>query len=161
MECILHGNSNRGLGLPLIHWENSISISFHIEWDMIVVTVCLSILNQMEFHLVQNRKENCHHNHIPFNVKGKENIIFPVQLVTARAIPLTSTPHFPSSSDQFPPSQLGITVAIPTRFISETMELRTQNSRRFRLSFDQSSFSIEFLSIVPKYLVKSKVFGFR
>ena len=36
-----------------IHWENYISISFHIEWDMIVVTVFLSILNQMEFHLVQ------------------------------------------------------------------------------------------------------------
>ena len=26
-----------------------------------------SLLNQMEFHLVQNRKENCHHDHIPFN----------------------------------------------------------------------------------------------
>ena len=32
------------------------------------------ILNQMEFHLVQNRKENCHHDHIPFNVKGIGNI---------------------------------------------------------------------------------------
>ena len=29
--------------------------------------------NQMEFHLVQNRKENCHHGHIPFNVKGNGN----------------------------------------------------------------------------------------
>ena len=36
-----------------IHWENY-PISFHIEWDMIVVTVFLSILNQMEVHLVQN-----------------------------------------------------------------------------------------------------------
>ena len=35
---------------------------------MIVVTVFLSILNQMEFHLVQNRKDNCQHDHIPFNV---------------------------------------------------------------------------------------------
>ena len=41
------------------HWENYVSISFHIEWDMIVVTVFLQILNQMEFHLVQNRKKNC------------------------------------------------------------------------------------------------------
>ena len=41
-----------------LHWEIYISISFQIEWDMIVVTVLLSILNQMEFHLVQNRKEN-------------------------------------------------------------------------------------------------------
>ena len=30
-----------------------VSISFHSEWDMIVVTVFLLILNQMEFHLVQ------------------------------------------------------------------------------------------------------------
>ena len=52
------------------HWENYISISFHIEWDMIVVTVFLTIFNQMEFHLVQNWKENCHQNHIPFNLRG-------------------------------------------------------------------------------------------
>ena len=38
-----------------LHWEKLYSISFHIKWDMIVVTVFLSILNQMEFHLVQNR----------------------------------------------------------------------------------------------------------
>ena len=31
---------------------------FHIVWDTIVVTVFLSILNQIEFHLVQNQKEN-------------------------------------------------------------------------------------------------------
>ena len=43
---------------------------------MIVVTVFLSILNQMELHLVQNRKENCYHDHIPFNVKGIGNIVF-------------------------------------------------------------------------------------
>ena len=34
----------------------------------------LSILNQMELNLVQNRKENCHNDHIPFNVKGIRNI---------------------------------------------------------------------------------------
>ena len=70
---------------------------------MIVVTVFLSILNQMDFLLVQNRmgydrgasfpfnfepnglpfssenrKENCHHGHIPFNVKGNRNIVFSV-----------------------------------------------------------------------------------
>ena len=53
-------------------------ISIHIEWDMIVVTVFLLILNQMEFHLVENWKENCHHDHIPFNVKGNGNIVFSV-----------------------------------------------------------------------------------
>ena len=60
------------------HGEKSVSISFHIEWDMIVVTVFISIENQMEFHLVQNRKENCHHDHIPFNLKGNVNIVFSV-----------------------------------------------------------------------------------
>ena len=36
-----------------VHRENYISISFQIELDMIVVTVLLSILSQMEFNLVQ------------------------------------------------------------------------------------------------------------
>ena len=54
----------------------SISISFQMEWDMIVVAVFSSILNQMEFHLVQDRMENCHHDHIPFNVKGNGDTIF-------------------------------------------------------------------------------------
>ena len=48
-----------------VHYKNSYSISFQIEWDMIVVTVILSILNQMGFYLVQNRKKNCHHDDIP------------------------------------------------------------------------------------------------
>ena len=60
------------------HRENYVSISFHVEWDMIVVTVFLSILNQMEFLLYQNRKKNCHHDHIPFNLKGNEILIFSV-----------------------------------------------------------------------------------
>ena len=37
-----------------------------------------NFLNQMEFHLVQNRKENCHHDHIPFNVKGNGYIVLSV-----------------------------------------------------------------------------------
>ena len=61
-----------------LHWENYISISFHIEKDMIVVTVFYSILNQMEFYLVQNGMETCHHDHILFNVKGNGNIVFSV-----------------------------------------------------------------------------------
>ena len=39
----------------------------------------LSISNQMDFHLVQTRKENCHHDHIPINLKGNGNIIFSVK----------------------------------------------------------------------------------
>ena len=34
----------------------------------------------MEFHLVHNRKENCHHDHILFNVKGNGNIVFSVHI---------------------------------------------------------------------------------
>ena len=71
-------NFSRRLYLSSLHWENYISISFQIEWDMVVVTVFRSILNQMKFHLVQNRQEYCHHDHIPFNVKGIGNIVFSV-----------------------------------------------------------------------------------
>ena len=38
-------------------------------------------LNQMEFHLVQNRMENCHQDHIPFTVKGIEDIVFSVMAI--------------------------------------------------------------------------------
>ena len=38
------------------------------------MTDFLSILSQIGFHLVQNRKKNCHHDEIPFNFKG--NLFF-------------------------------------------------------------------------------------
>ena len=41
-------------------------------------TVFLSILNQMEIHLVQNRKQNCHHDQIQFNLKGNRILVFSV-----------------------------------------------------------------------------------
>ena len=41
----------------------------------------LSILNEMEFHLVQNRKEDCHHNHIPLNMKGNGILVFSVYTI--------------------------------------------------------------------------------
>ena len=37
--------------------EKYTSNSFQIEWDMIVVIVFISILAQIEFHLVQNQKK--------------------------------------------------------------------------------------------------------
>ena len=58
--------------------KTSFIFSFQIEWDMIVVTVFLSILNKMEFHMVQNRKENCHHDRIQISVKGNGNLVFSV-----------------------------------------------------------------------------------
>ena len=36
----------------------------------------------MEFHLVQNRKENCYHDHIPFNVKGNVMLVLSVYIIT-------------------------------------------------------------------------------
>ena len=47
---------------------------------MIVATVILSILNQIEFRLVLNRKENCHHDHFPFNLKVNGNLVFSVYI---------------------------------------------------------------------------------
>ena len=41
-------------------------------------TVFLSILNEMDFHLVKNRKENCHHDQTPFNMKGNGILVFSV-----------------------------------------------------------------------------------
>ena len=49
---------------------------------MIVLTVFLSILNQMYFHLVENQKENCHRGHIPFNVKINGNIVLSVYQIS-------------------------------------------------------------------------------
>ena len=40
------------------------------------MTVSLLILNQIEFDLVQNRRENRHHDHIPFNLNGSINLCF-------------------------------------------------------------------------------------
>ena len=46
---------------------------------MIVVTIFLSILNTNRIPFgPENRKENCHHDHIPFNVNGNRNIVFSV-----------------------------------------------------------------------------------
>ena len=40
--------------------------------------------------LVQNRKENCHHDHIPFNVKRNGNIVFSVQRYLSEFIPMAN-----------------------------------------------------------------------
>ena len=45
------------------------------------MTVFLSILNQMRLPFgSENRKENCHHDHIPFNLKRIGYIVFSVQV---------------------------------------------------------------------------------
>ena len=49
---------------------------FGIQRNVIVVTVFLSTLIQMELHSAQNWKENCHHDHIPFNFERKWKSIF-------------------------------------------------------------------------------------
>ena len=60
---------------------NTIQICFDVtimEKDFSVyssqLTVLLSIFNQIDFYLVQSRKENYHHDRIPFNLRGNENL---------------------------------------------------------------------------------------
>ena len=53
--------------------RESISESIHTEKNMIIVTVFLSIMNQMEFRFGHNQKENCKYDHIPFNSKWIRN----------------------------------------------------------------------------------------
>ena len=59
-----------------VRWENSYSISFQIKWDMIMVTVFLSILNQMEFHLVQKSKGELSPRSFPIQCERKWNSSF-------------------------------------------------------------------------------------
>ena len=59
----------------VLHWENYICISFHSEWDMIVVTV-------FEPNGISIWFKNCPHDHIPFTEKGNVNIVFSVKLRT-------------------------------------------------------------------------------
>ena len=49
-----------------------------------MVTVLLSILNQMKFDLVHNLKYNCHHDHIPFSLKEKGNLLSVVRVFICR-----------------------------------------------------------------------------
>ena len=49
-----------------------------------------NFLNQIDFHLVQNRKENCNHDHIPLNLKGNGNIVFSVHQLLQSANEVTS-----------------------------------------------------------------------
>ena len=72
------GTENTPKSYFWLHWKNLYFISFKVEKDMIVVTSFLSIMSQMQIHLVQNRKENCHHDHIPFNLKENEILVFSV-----------------------------------------------------------------------------------
>ena len=37
-----------------------------------------SIMNQIEFYFVQNRKENCHHDHTSLSYNGNGNLVFSV-----------------------------------------------------------------------------------
>ena len=55
-----------------------------------MVTVFVSILNEIKIHMVQNRKENCHHDDIPFNLKG--NIVFSVFINAFNSIYLGAAP---------------------------------------------------------------------
>ena len=79
-------SDNRGCFLALkrvcSHSEKQVSNSFQIEGKMVMMTVLLLNMNPMEFNLVHNQNENCHHDHIPFNLKGIRNIFLWVQRVS-------------------------------------------------------------------------------
>ena len=56
--------------------EKWISDSFKIEKNMIVVTVFLFIImNPREFCSAHNQRENCHYDHIHFNLKVIINLV--------------------------------------------------------------------------------------
>ena len=61
-----------------LNGNGKIYLHFHsnFHWNMIMVIVFLSIMNQMEFFLFQNREERCHHDHIPFDLNGNGDIFF-------------------------------------------------------------------------------------
>ena len=44
-----------------------------LRWQFFIL-----ILNQIEFHSVKNLNENCNNDHIPFNLKEIENLLFVV-----------------------------------------------------------------------------------
>ena len=50
--------------------DTSLDVSVSFDVSLIIP---LSLI--MDFNLVQDRKENCHHNHIPFNVKENGNMV--------------------------------------------------------------------------------------
>ena len=52
-----------------------ISDYLQIEWNMIVVTIFLMLMNQTEFYLVHNQQENYHYDNIPFTSKGIRTLI--------------------------------------------------------------------------------------
>ena len=88
----------------LLHSDKSVSNSFQVERNTIVVIFFFSIMNQTDFRLVQNQKENCHYVRILFNLKGirKKKSVFMLLMSGAaspKALPTrlqTQTQVFPS-----------------------------------------------------------------
>ena len=50
---------------------------FWTKWNFIWLKIESKIVSALSYP-IQNRKENCHHDHIPFNLKGIGNIVFSV-----------------------------------------------------------------------------------
>ena len=63
--------SCRHPGMPYAHKTR---FPFPSKLNMILVAVVPSILNQMEFNLLQNREENCPHDHISYTLEGNGNM---------------------------------------------------------------------------------------
>ena len=56
---------------PVLHFQFLSKLNgIRSRWQFFI-----SILNQMNFYLAYNWKENCHHNHIPFNLKEFRKVV--------------------------------------------------------------------------------------
>ena len=66
-----------------VHSQKYISASFRIEWSYMWR---FSFRFCIKSNSVQNCKENCLHDHIPFNLKGKGNRIFSVRSFALRQL---------------------------------------------------------------------------
>ena len=65
----------------LMHAFRKLDLNFLSNWmgyDRVLTVFLLIFWTKWNSILVQNQKENCHHDHIPFNVKGNGNIVFSV-----------------------------------------------------------------------------------
>ena len=74
-KCITHKSFFIVLSLQAtVHSHKQTYDYLQIERNMSVVAVFLLIMNPTEFRLVHSRNENCHYDHIPFNLKVISNI---------------------------------------------------------------------------------------
>ena len=103
---------------------------------MMMVTVFLSISNQMDFNLVQNRKGNCHHDQIPFNLKGNGKKVFSVCWKNSSYQTYSCSRDWRLSLGN-PGGPIGAPLILPPRTSQSTIVLRDLRTRDASLSARQ------------------------